>query len=258
MKMRKVYILPNLFTTGSLFCGLLAIIHIHEGLMDSACLLILISAVLDGLDGKIARLTRTQSAFGLNYDSLSDLVAFGVAPSLLIYTWLQAMSPSAETSHVATGIALLFAICGALRLARFNVQVTREENKKFTGIPIPSAAGTVVVTYLAFQKIAPVRNGEILIITRMLPVLFVLLSCLMVSNLEYPSFKKFDFERKKPFDYLVSIIVVLCIAFALWQFRVMFLFVGFWTYIMWGIIGRLIKLIRPSPKSVQEKITSIK
>lgn len=241
--MRKIYILPNLFTTASLFCGLLAIIHIFEGHYELACTLILISIIMDTLDGRIARLTRTQSAFGLNYDSLSDLVAFGVAPAMLMFTWLKALS-DVSSYRVATGVSILFAICGALRLARFNVQVVREERKKFVGLPIPAAAGTVVATFLALWRSGLLLEWEDSFIFRLLPLIFIGLSCLMVSNIPYPSWKRIDLERRKPFDYLVSIIIVICLIVALWQIRTLILFLGFWFYVIWGFLGSLLHLHR--------------
>lgn len=234
--MRKVYILPNLFTTASLFCGLLAIIHIHGGRYELACTLILISAVLDALDGRIARLTRTQSPFGLNYDSLSDLVAFGVAPALLIYGWLQGVS-SGGLNRVAMGVSILYAICGALRLARFNVQVKKEEKKRFTGLPTPAAAGTVVATFLALWRIPLDESGISFLFLRLLPLLLIGLACLMVSNIPYPSMKSLDLERRKPFDYLVLIIIMLCFSVALWHMRTLILLLGFWLYVLWGIFS---------------------
>lgn len=237
--MRKIYILPNLFTTASLFCGLLAIIHIFEAHYELACTLILVSIVMDTLDGRIARLTRTQSAFGLNYDSLSDLVAFGVAPAMLIFTWLQAISDS-SSYRVATGVSILFAICGALRLARFNVQVVREERKKFLGLPIPAAAGTVVATFLALWRSGLLLEWENSLIFRFSPLVIIGLSCLMVSNIPYPSWKRIDLERRKPFDYLVSIIIIICLIVALWQMRNLILLLGFWFYVFWGPLGSVV------------------
>ena len=245
--MKKVYILPNLFTTANLFCGLLAIIHIFNGDYESACLLILISAVLDGLDGKIARLTKTQSAFGINYDSLSDLAAFGVAPSMLIYTWIKVTSPG-DGFRVAAGVSILFAICGALRLARFNVITTgkpsRREKSSFRGLPIPAAACTVVASFLALWETKLYLNVEDSLILRFLPVVFIGLAWLMVSNVPYPSLKHIDIERRKPFDYLVSIIIILCIVVALWQMRIIMLLLLFWTYIFWGLGTKALRIYR--------------
>ncbi|MFH0793403.1 MAG: CDP-diacylglycerol--serine O-phosphatidyltransferase [bacterium] len=224
--MRKVYLLPNLFTTAALFMGLLAILNIISGEYLDACWLILLAAVLDGFDGKIARLTHTESYFGVQYDSLSDLVAFGVAPSLLMFKRLQDANP-----RLAIAITVLFTICSALRLARFNVQASREEKKNFTGLPVPAAAGTVLAAFLLFQD---TYNP---FVQRGLPILMVLLSYLMVSKISYPSFKTLDLEKRKPFDYLVSLSIVLSFILVLSQFKEVLLLVGFLIYVAWGIIG---------------------
>lgn len=245
--MRKVYILPNLFTAASLMCGLLSIMHVFRSEYEMACYMIMISALLDGLDGKIARLTRTQSAFGIQFDSLADLVAFGVAPAMLIYAWLRNIFPSG-TGRVATGVAALFALCGALRLARFNVQASREERKSFTGLPIPGAACTVVVTFLALWHTGLYREGEAAgYFLRFLPVIFVGLSCLMVSNISYPSLKHIEFREKKPFDYLVIIVVFVCFMIALWHLQSLILFLGFWGYVIWGVAGHFLRASKPQP-----------
>jgi len=249
--MRKVYVLPNLFTTASLFCGLLAMLNIYDAHYEMACTLILISAVMDALDGQIARLTGTQSYFGLNYDSLSDLVAFGVAPAMLIYSWLQAAT-GGTAERIATGVASLYAICGALRLARFNVQALRVEKKSFTGLPIPAAAGAVVATFLAFWKMDFFFDKEDHLFLRFLPIVFIGLSYLMVSNIPYPSLKHIDLERRKPFDYLVSVIIILCLIVALWQMRTLILFLGFWSYVIWGVLGRLVRVRKPREDTVPQ------
>lgn len=247
--MRKVYILPNLFTAASLLCGLLSITHIFRGDYEVACYLILISALLDGLDGKIAYLTRTQSAFGLHFDSLADLVAFGVAPAMLIYSWMQAIT-TIGTGKVATGVASLFVICGALRLARFNVQALREEKRNFTGLPIPAAAGAVVSTFLALLRTNLWREEGGAVLLKILPLIFVGLSCLMVSNIPYPSLKNIDLRQRKPFDYLVLIVVIVCFMVGLWQMQTLILFLGFWGYVAWGLAGRFLRAHKPQQNPI--------
>ena len=227
--MKKVYLLPNLFTTASLFCGMLAVTKIFQDQLNEACWLILAAAVLDALDGKIARLTRTESAFGVNYDSLADLVAFGVAPAMLIFVTLHE-----EGMRIGAGVTTLYAICGALRLARFNVQHTREERRVFTGLPVPAAAGTVVAAFLVYRRVDPVSD----LAARALPFVIVVLSCLMVSKIPYPSLKSLDIERRKPFDYLVLIIVVVCAALALPFYVDYLLLLGFAAYVLYGV-GRV-------------------
>lgn len=248
--MKKVYLLPNLFTTASLFCGMLAVTRIFEdqpASLNEACWLILLSAILDGLDGKIARLTRSESAFGVNYDSLSDLVAFGVAPAALIFNILS----DEGSMKVASGVTTLYTICGALRLARFNVQHTREEKKAFTGLPIPAAAGTVVAAFLVYTRFDPVSEVP----AKVLPFLMVILSCLMVSKIPYPSLKSMDIERRKPFDYLVSIILLLCITLALWHYRDCLLLLGFMSYVGYGVGRASYVLVRHPHREGAERAT---
>ena len=135
---RGVYLLPNLVTTGGLFAGFYGIVATMKGDYQLAAWFILISAVFDALDGKVARLTGTTSRFGVEYDSLVDLVSFGVAPGLLMYSW--ALQPFGKFGWLA---AFLYVVCGALRLARFNIQVNTVESRRFVGLPVPAAAGMV-------------------------------------------------------------------------------------------------------------------
>lgn len=243
--MKKVYLLPNLFTAGSLLCGLLAIIDVFnaysgldeirgDALLISACWLILLAALLDGVDGKIARLTRTQSAFGVNFDSLSDLVSFGVAPSILMYSLL-----GQGNSRIAISVCILYTICGALRLARFNVQATKEEKKSFTGLPIPGAAGVVVSAFIVSRDIDSVW------IHRILPILMVFISYLMVSNITYPSFKSVELEKRKEFEYLFTIILIICIAVLLKQYKEYFLLFGFLGYALYGVFREIKNILFP-------------
>lgn len=250
--MRKVYLLPNLFTTASLFCGVLAILNvfnvanvanvaesdeINKGLYEISCWLILLSAVLDLFDGWVARMTHTESQFGVQYDSLSDAVAFGVAPAVLIYTRLANM----ENRHAAEVITTLYAVCGVLRLARFNVQKSRVEKKSFTGLPIPAAAGTVVSGFLFFQRVDPDWNKEFVL--RILPVIMVGLSYLMVSTISYPSFKQLELEGKKRFEVLPLIVVIAIVGFVLKNHIDAVVFLGFVGYVSWGIVAEIVRFV---------------
>ena len=140
---RGIYLLPNLFTTGALFSGFFAIIAASQGRFEAACVAIFIAAILDGLDGRVARLTNTQSEFGVQYDSLSDLISFGMAPSLLMYHWaLFSMKLDGTTlGRIGWLAAFLYAACAALRLARFNSQVGQVDKRWFIGLASPAAAG---------------------------------------------------------------------------------------------------------------------
>lgn len=198
-KFRGVYLLPNLITTASLFAGFFAIIAAIDGRFLAAAWAIFASLILDGLDGRVARMTQSTSSFGVQYDSLADLVAFGVAPALLVYLW--ALKPFKQFGWVA---AFLFVVCGALRLARFNVQTGTIDPRYFNGMPIPAAA-MVIATSIAFYyeigEWAPQRHVFIL-------VMIYLLSFLMVSNIKYFSFKKMELFKRHPFQSLVMAVLL--------------------------------------------------
>ncbi len=198
-KFRGTYLIPNLITTGSLFAGFFTIISSINGRFESAALAIMVALVLDGLDGRLARLTQTTSGFGVQYDSLSDLVAFGVAPALLVYLW--ALKGFGRFGWVA---AFLFVVCGALRLARFNVQTGSIDPRYFNGLPIPAAAAFVatgVLFYLNLGDWPYLRHVYVL-------VMIYVLSFLMVSNLKFFSFKSPDLFRRHRFQTLVALVLI--------------------------------------------------
>ncbi|WP_298435529.1 CDP-diacylglycerol--serine O-phosphatidyltransferase [Geobacter sp.] len=226
--MRKgIYILPNLFTTGSLFAGFYGMVATMNGDFKSAALWILVSSIFDGLDGKVARLTGTSSKFGVEYDSLADLVSFGVAPGLLMYKW--ALQPFGRLGWLA---AFLFVVCGALRLARFNVQVNTVENKRFVGLPIPAAASMVSATVLLFYHFGwPSSYKKVAIL-----VLIYLLAFLMVSSFRYYSFKDPELIKRQPFAFLVLAVLLFIVIAAE---PLIMLFVIFICYTFSGIVGFL-------------------
>jgi len=227
--MRKgIYILPNLFTTGSLFAGFYGIVATTNGKYDTAALWILVSSIFDGLDGKVARLTGTSSKFGVEYDSLADLVAFGVAPGLLMYCW--ALKPFGRLGWLA---AFLFVVCGALRLARFNVQVNTVESKRFVGLPIPAAASMVSAMVLLFYHFDWPGSFKRLAIV----VFIYLLAFLMVSNFRYYSFKDPGLIKRQPFAFLVLAVLLLIIIAAK---PVIMLFVLFFCYISSGPVAYIL------------------
>jgi CDP-diacylglycerol--serine O-phosphatidyltransferase len=199
---RGTYIVPNLFTTANLFSGFFGIICAINGRFELAAIAIIASGVFDILDGKVARLTRAMSRFGVEYDSLADLVSFGVAPGLLMYLW--ALKPYGRLGWLA---AFVFLACGALRLARFNVQVEVVSSKFFVGLPIPGAAGMIATTVLFFHdwSLTPWNFGVPLLIST------YLLGFVMVSTLPYYSFKDVEFVRSKPLPVLVLAIVLVTI-----------------------------------------------
>jgi len=182
---RLVYVLPNLFTAASIFTGILSIIKASQDKFVVAAWLIFLSLVFDGLDGRVARLTRTTSRFGVEFDSLADMIAFGVAPALLIYFQI-----GHSFGRFGILVSALYVIFGAIRLARFNVTHSLNDPNVFIGVPIPTAAVFVASTSLLLIEYPSLRilEGAILLLT-----LFVAL--LMVSNIRYPSFKQVDLHR---------------------------------------------------------------
>lgn len=226
-----IYILPNLMTTANLFCGFFSIISSIKGEFKTAAIAVVIAAVFDQLDGRLARLTHATSKFGAEYDSLCDLVSFGVAPAMLMYLW--ALNPFGRIGMMA---CFLFVACGALRLARFNVQVGVVEKNYFQGLPIPMAAGIVTSSYLAFDDLgwAPTEWRAPLLLT-----MVVLMAFVMVSNFRYRSFKDLDLKQRLPFRYLIAGLMVL-VTVALYP-EVM-LFVLFLTYGTLGAVFGVLQL----------------
>lgn len=198
---KGVYLLPSLITTFGLFAGFYSIIASFRADFLSAALVILAANVFDILDGRIARLTKTTSRFGIEYDSLSDLIAFGVAPGILVYRW--ALEPWGSWGWLA---ASLYVTCGALRLARFNVQYETTEKRHFFGLPIPAAAEVIAATVLLYYRFggegATHKHAILLLVT-------YALAGLMVSNITYFSFKESELYRRQPFWIFIAVIVLL-------------------------------------------------
>ncbi|KFZ44354.1 MAG: CDP-diacylglycerol--serine O-phosphatidyltransferase [Smithella sp.] len=242
MRMKKgVYILPNLFTSASLFCGFYSIIASFKEHFVPASIAILFSVVFDGLDGRIARLTNTTSKFGAEYDSLADVIAFGVAPSLLAYCW--AMSIYGKWGWI---VAFLFVLCGALRLARYNIQIGIIESSVFNGLPIPAAASVVATTVIFFSSDYIGVEGKfhnIFII-----IFVIILSLLMVSSIKYYSFKDMKLLVRKPFTIFFWLVVLSIIIVA--EPELMF-FVIMLGYALSGPIWWVVKFIQ---KSKEKKI----
>lgn len=197
---RSIYLLPNLFTAMNLFCGFYAAVAAIEGKFVAAAYAIIIAGIFDNLDGKIARATHSTSQFGVEFDSLADLVSFGVAPGLVMFLW--ALDPLGRIGWLA---GFLFVACGALRLARFNTQVGTVSSKYFLGLPIPAGAGMIAVTILFCHRIGVEPQTYPLVFL----ILIYMLSFLMVSTVKYPSFKNADLFRNKNFNVLVTAILVL-------------------------------------------------
>ncbi len=221
--MRKgIYILPNTLTLCGMLFGFYSILASLDGNYEHAAWAILIATIFDGLDGWVARLTNSTTRFGIELDSLSDLVAFGVAPAVMLYKW--ALAPF---GRIGWAVAFLFMACGALRLARYNVQMGSAESKSFTGMPIPAAASIVATLVLFYYEVWNTGPGRNLLIL----LLAVILSLLMVSTLRYHGAKELDFRRRKPFWILVAFIIVLMLvvthpSISLFIFAMVYLFGG--------------------------------
>jgi CDP-diacylglycerol--serine O-phosphatidyltransferase len=207
---RGIYLLPNLFTTGGLFAGFFAIIAASQGRFEAACIAIFVAGVLDGVDGRVARLTNTQSEFGVQYDSLADLVSFGMAPALVMYHWsLMSMKLDGATmGKLGWLAAFLYAACAALRLARFNSQVGQVDKRWFIGLASPAAAGLMASFVWTMHDLGlqgPDLRHAALAVT-------VVAGLLMVSQLRYSSFKGSGSGPKAdrvPFFALLIVVVVL-------------------------------------------------
>jgi len=200
-RLRKgIYILPNIFTSLNIFCGFYAIISSINSNFFAAAVAIIIAILFDALDGKIARATNTTSKFGIEYDSLADLISFGLAPGLMMYLW--ALKPLGRMGWLA---AFLFMVCGALRLARFNTQTNKISSDHFVGLPIPAGAGMNATTVLIFYRFG--IGGDVNPI--MLLIMLYILSFLMVSTIKYNSFKKPELFKRMNFNVLVKAVLIL-------------------------------------------------
>lgn len=196
---RGIYLLPNLFTTGALFFGFYAVVASMNGLFANACIAIFVAMILDGLDGRVARLTNTQSDFGAEYDSLADMVSFGVAPALIAFSW--ALQDLGKLGWVA---AFIYVAGAALRLARFNTQIDTADKNYFTGLASPAAAAIVAGTVWAFSEMGAAGADVVWIIALLVP----LAGLLMVSNFQYHSFKGLDLKGKVPFVAMLAVVMV--------------------------------------------------
>jgi CDP-diacylglycerol---serine O-phosphatidyltransferase len=194
---KGIYILPSLFTTGNVFCGFYAFIAVMNEDFYFAGVAIVVAIIFDALDGRVARLTKTTSEFGVQYDSLADVISFGMAPALLAYAWV--LKPFGRLGWLA---AFLFLLCGALRLARFNVTKPDKKGDSFIGLPIPAAAAVIASIVIAFEDLFQTRLDPMI----MVGVVY-LLAFLMVSNIKYPAFKKFEFKKRVTFTRFMFVIL---------------------------------------------------
>ena len=215
-----------------MFCGFYSILAAFKGHYIYGAWAILIANIFDGLDGWVARLTHSTTRFGIELDSLSDLVAFGIAPAVLIYSWaLQSFG------RLGWGAAFLFVICGALRLARYNVQMGSTESKSFTGMPIPGAATVIASLVLFYNEIWGELTGK----NYMVLLLPFLLAILMVSTLRYHGLKEIDPRSRRPFWLLVLVVVVLVLIL---MHPEIVIFIFSIIYMLWGIIENAVLIYR--------------
>jgi CDP-diacylglycerol---serine O-phosphatidyltransferase len=214
-----IYVVPNLLTTGNLFCGLYAIIAVFGANYVKAAIAILVALIFDVLDGQSARWTKTTSQFGIEYDSLADLVSFGVAPGVLIYSW-------ALSGYGFIGLAIVFAFvgCGALRLARYNVLTGTTDNRYFMGLPIPAAAGVLASLMLLDHHILRVGQEVKPVLTLLVTLV---LAFLMVSTIRYTKFKGMRLLAGEGFMYVVWGVLVIMLIAAAPQIALFVLFAGY-------------------------------
>lgn len=233
LRRRGVYLLPNLFTTSALFAGFYAIVASINGRFEPAAVAVFVAMVLDGIDGRIARLTNTQSDFGKEYDSLADMVSFGVAPAIVAYEWV-----FYEIGKIGWLAAFIYVSAAALRLARFNAQAATTDKKYFKGLPSPASAA-VVAGFIWFCASYDLRNHALIVALSVL--ITVACALLMVSNIRYYSFKDLDFHGRVPFMAIFAMVI----AFGLISLHpAAVLFTGFLCYASSGPVLTLYRMRR--------------
>ncbi len=232
---RGAYIIPSLFTMGNLLCGYIAAVRSLEGQFEAAAIALFVAALLDRVDGWVARLTGTTSAFGVELDSLADVISFGMAPALLAYTWALADLP--KWWSVAP---FLYLAAGAMRLARFNIQAPAQDKRYFVGLPIPAAACVVAACVFYYpQRVTDSITGALV------SVLVVCLSGLMVSKVRYRSFKEIDLRRR--FPWIIVVLPALAYAVAAASPQLVALVLSF-SYLVSGLFPRLHPRGRPEAR----------
>ena len=248
--MRKgIYLLPNIITLSSMFSGFYSIIASFNSDYERAAWAIMIASVFDVLDGWVARMTHTTSKFGIEIDSLSDAISFGVAPGVLVYSW------SLQSFGKIGWLGAFFMVaCAALRLARFNVQMGSEEKKHFTGLPSPAAALMIATTVLAYQEVIDALKemhlaglADVISLDYWVLALTFAVAGLMVSNITYHSVKEANLKERRPFGLLVGIVALLTIVA---YHPALVLFLISLTYVLAGIGEALFKLMKPRATAV--------
>ena len=239
----KKKVIPNIFTTLNIFCGFLAIISVIDGKIVTAAWLITIAAVLDLFDGQVARLTKTASNFGVEFDSLADVISFGVAPSIIIYkVYLE------KLGILGIIVSFLPLMCGGIRLARYNILFGGKEKANFEGLPIPGAALSFV-SFIIFNY----YFWNELYLTRFLIPQLLLVSVLMVSKVEYLILPKATFRYSKKNSIEIILILVALLVLALFPHETFYPLIMF--YILWGVARFIFKLLTNSNPEIQDKKT---
>lgn len=246
---RGIYVLPTLFTIGTIFCGFYAMINILKGEFDLAAVAIGIAVVCDGLDGRIARLTNSCSDFGIQIDSLADVMTFGMAPAVLAYVWgMKSLEPTfppyaKHVQQIGWIVCFAFVICGAMRLARFNIQSVKlpgaggvPSKKNFVGMPIPAGAGMVAAVIHFFPD--PINYWTV---GALWGLLVGFLSFLMISTIRYPSFKSFDLRSRR--SYVNVCLLALLIALIYLYSQIVLLILAT-VYASSGLIAKLYHLVQ--------------
>jgi len=222
---RGTHLIPSLFTTANVFCGYVSIVLATTGQFEVSSLLIGVAALLDALDGRVARLTGTTSDFGREFDSLADVISFGVAPAVLAWSW--ALS---DFGRLGWAISFLYVICGALRLARFNIQTAASDRRYFIGMPIPAAACTIAAC--VFNHPHSLEDGVLKLLSLSM---IVVLALLMVSKARYRTFKELDLKARRPYVWVVPFATVLALIATHPQ---IVLLVAAFVYLLSGIVPR--------------------
>ena len=230
---RGIYLLPNLFTTAALFAGFYAIVAAMNNRFEAAAVAVFIAMLLDGIDGRVARLTNTQTDFGAEYDSLADMVSFGMAPALVMYQW--ALSDLGKLGWLA---AFIYTACAALRLARFNTQVGIADKRYFQGLPSPSAAAIVAGMVWSGEEVFELAGKTV---EEVAFVLTIMAGVLMVSNIRYHSFKGINFKERVPF---VAILLAVLVIVVVSSNPPVMLFGGFLIYAISGPVLTVVYLRR--------------
>jgi CDP-diacylglycerol---serine O-phosphatidyltransferase len=206
---RGVFLVPATITSIGLLAGFYSAVSSMAGHFELAAVMIMFAFICDGLDGRVARLSRTSTQFGVEYDSLADVVAFGVAPAMLAYNW--ALQPIGTLGVAVSG---LFVVCAALRLARFNVQTASIDKRRFVGLPVPGAAAMIAGLALAYSYFE--FSSPRMLCAAMVPITLALAG-LMISRVPYPSFKGIDFHKRAPLELMIGVLIIAALLFAMPQ-----------------------------------------